>query len=276
MELNRILLVDDDDAVRTTLAKILEMNGFDVVAASNVGEALTHIAKETFDVLLTDLHMPGAGDGMTVVSAMRHSHPAAVTLVFSGYPEMEAAMSAILLQADEILVKPLEIPALVQLIQDKILSRKVAGREPPESVATILERDADSIVRHWLHRVEAHAELTDLPLTSEVRTGHLPQLLKEIIVRLHQPQLLDIQSSLSSAAVAHGRLRYEQRYTAALMIEESRMLQVSIFEALQRNIATVDFSLLLADVMTIADEVDSQLAQSMRSYVIAESSQKAA
>ena len=54
------------------------------------------------------------------------------------------------------------------------------------------------------------------------------------------------------------------------------MLQVSIFEALQRNLATVDFSLLLPDVMTIADEVDSQLAQAMRSYVIAESRERAA
>ncbi|MGH9642734.1 MAG: response regulator transcription factor, partial [Terriglobales bacterium] len=223
-----------------------------------------------------DLHMPGAGDGMTVVSAMRHSHPAAVTLVFSGYPEMQAAMSAILLQADEILVKPLELPTLLQLIQEKLLSRKVAGRALPESVATILARDSERIVQHWRHRVEGHAELADLPLTAEVRTGHLPQMLKEIIVRLHQPHLLDIKSSLSSAAAAHGRLRYEQRYTAALMIEESRMLQVSIFEALQRNMATLDFSLLLADVMTIADEVDSQLAQAMRSYVIAESDQRAA
>ena len=271
MQLNRVLLVDDNDAVRTTLAKILEMNGFDVVAASSVGAALTQISKEKFDVLLTDLHMPGAGDGMTVVSAMRHSHPAAVTLVFSGYPEMQAAMSAILLQADEILVKPLEIPTLIQLIQERISSRTAGARALPESVATILERDAQSIIRHWLNRVEALAELPELSLTSEVRTGHLPQLLREIVVRLHQPHLLDIKSTMSSAAADHGRLRHEQRYTAALMIEESRMLQVSIFEALQRNLATVDFSLLLADVMTIADEVDSQLAQSMRSYMIAES-----
>jgi CheY-like chemotaxis protein len=276
MQLDRILLVDDNDGVRTSLAKVLEMNGFDVVVASSVGEALTHIAGEAFDVLLTDLHMPGAGDGMTVVSAMRHSHPAAVTLVFSGYPEMQAAMSAILLQADEILVKPLEITTLLQLIQEKLLSRKIAGRALPESVATILDRDADSIIRHWLRRVEGHAELSDLALMPELRTGHLPQLLREIIVRLNQPHLLDTKSSLSNAAAAHGRLRYEQRYTAALIIEESRMLQVSIFEALQRNIATVDFSLLLADVMTIADEVDSQLAQAMRSYVTAECEERAA
>jgi len=64
-----------------------------------------------------------------------------------------------------------------------------------------------------------------------------------------------------------GLRRRQQGYTAAMIVEESRMLQVSIFQMLQNNIATVDFSLLLAGVMAIADEVDSQLAQTMSSYV---------
>jgi hypothetical protein len=52
-----------------------------------------------------------------------------------------------------------------------------------------------------------------------------------------------------------------------MMVEESRMLQVSIFETLQRNLASIDFSILLNAVMTIADEVDSQLSQAMDSYI---------
>jgi hypothetical protein len=52
-----------------------------------------------------------------------------------------------------------------------------------------------------------------------------------------------------------------------MMVEESRMLQVSIFQTLQNNLFRVDFSLLLVGVMAIADEVDSQLAQAMTSYI---------
>jgi hypothetical protein len=52
-----------------------------------------------------------------------------------------------------------------------------------------------------------------------------------------------------------------------MMVEESRMLQVSIFQTLQNSLARVDFSLLLVGVMAIADEVDSQLAQAMASYI---------
>ena len=52
-----------------------------------------------------------------------------------------------------------------------------------------------------------------------------------------------------------------------MIVEESRMLQVSIFQTLQNNLFRVDFSLLLVGVMAIADEVDSQLAQTMASYI---------
>ena len=52
-----------------------------------------------------------------------------------------------------------------------------------------------------------------------------------------------------------------------MIVEESRFLQVSIFETLQNNLSTVDFSLLLTDVMTIADEVDSQLKQTIISFM---------
>jgi CheY-like chemotaxis protein len=71
----RLLLVDDDEDLRETLCLILEQGGFDVLSASNVNEALKQIGSHTFDVLVSDLHMPNQGDGLTVVSAMRHANP---------------------------------------------------------------------------------------------------------------------------------------------------------------------------------------------------------
>ena len=71
----------------------------------------------------------------------------------------------------------------------------------------------------------------------------------------------------SAAAVAHGKLRYLQGYSAAMLVHESRILQVTLFGTLQSNLNALDFSLLLPDVMTIADEVDAQLTQSMESFM---------
>jgi len=69
----RVLLAEDDDAVRGMLQEALERDGFEVVVATSVSAGLSRIATEDFSVLLSDLHMPSAGDGFTLVSAMRHT-----------------------------------------------------------------------------------------------------------------------------------------------------------------------------------------------------------
>jgi DNA-binding response OmpR family regulator len=260
----RILLAEDDNAVHDMLQKTMERDGFEVVAVSNVCDALRYIATENFDALLSDLHMPHAGDGFTVVSAMRHTHPRAATLVLSGYPAIDEALSAIRLQADEVLMKPIEIASLREAIRNK-LANPVARRPlPTESVASILEHDLNATIQDWMALVEQDQELTCVPLSFEARTGHLPNLIADLIFRLRLPP--SAKADASTAARQHGDLRREQGYTAAMVVEESRILQVSIFNTLQNNLDKVDFSRVLRDVITIADEVDSQLKQAMVSY----------
>ena len=113
---SKVLLVDDDDAVREMMTQTLQHKGFEVVAAGNVTEALRSIASGSFDVLITDLHMPNPGDGFTVVTAMRHFQPKALTLIVSGYPDVQRAMDTIALEADEIIVKPFDFKRLPDLI----------------------------------------------------------------------------------------------------------------------------------------------------------------
>jgi ActR/RegA family two-component response regulator len=262
----RLLLVDDNENVLLTLKEALKINGFEVTTAAGVNDALHCIAEGKFDVLISDLHMPDRGDGLTVVSAMRNAHPMAVTLVYSGYPEMEEATNAILLQADQILLKPLNINDLVKVVRENLASGSKATRRVTESVATILETDRDRIIELWLSRVEVNKELMKVTLSSHDRTGHLPLLLRDLVARLRRPRSVDVKHPNSKAAHEHGRLRRKQGYSAPLMVEESRMLQVSIFQILQDNLARVDFSLVLVDVMTIADEVDSQLCQAMQTF----------
>jgi DNA-binding response OmpR family regulator len=261
----RILLVDEDDAVRESLGAVLRFSKFEVKTASNVVEAIHLIDTETFDVLLSDLHLPGAGDGFTIVSAMRHRHPEAVTLLFTGFPALKEAMDAILLQADEIMVKPMPIPDLLALIRRKLENRVSLRAANTERVASILERESKTTIAEWLERVEGDSELNHLVLSHDERTGHLPLLLQELVHRLRVPRRLGTKEA-SEGAAAHGKMRYSQGYTIPMMIEESRILQVSIFHTLQANLNVVDFSLLLIDVMTIADEVDSQLKQTIVGY----------
>jgi CheY-like chemotaxis protein len=262
----KILIVDDDNSIRDTLGLVLTHNGFEVSAAANVNEALRLIGSHTFDVLLSDLHMPNAGDGLTVVSAMRHSNPKAVTLIFSGYPEMRDAAAAILLQADEIWAKPLAVEKLVEKIRERLKLGATPARVV-ESVATILEQETQSTISDWLLRVELEPHIISVPLNYQDRCAHLPQLFRDLVTRLRHPLPLGTRALVSPAAVEHGLLRRQQGYSAAMLVEESRMLQVSIFQTLQNNLHRVNFSLVLVSVMAIADEVDSQLAQQMASYI---------
>ena len=142
-----------------------------------------------------------------------------------------------------------------------------------ETVADILERSLETVIREWMVRVENEPELTAIPLSFDDRTGHLPQLLRDVIVRL---RLHDgTRAPISEAASHHGDLRAKQGYTVAMAVEESRLLQVSIFTILHRSQKHLEFSRVLPAVVTIADEVDAQLKQQMLRFMAADARKSA-
>ena len=209
--------------------------------------------------------MPGPADGLTVISAMRHANPETVTILFSAFPQMDIAVKTILAQTDQILVKPSGISTPSKTIRAR-LAQDFFYAKPMESVATILERSIGKTVDAWYARVEQDKGLMNLSLSREEREGYIPHVLKDVVLRLRSDRSLGDKDIISTAAHRHGLLRREQGYSAAMMVDESRALQVSIFETLNKNAEFIDFSLLLKNIMAIADEVDSQLSQAMMSY----------
>jgi hypothetical protein len=135
-------------------------------------------------------------------------------------------------------------------------------------VADILEHQLEGVIQDWLARVEKEPELSAVLLNFQERTGHLPQLLRDVIRRLRLDDAT--QAPISEAASHHGDLRSQQGYTVAMAVEESRLLQVSIFSMLHKSQEHLDFSVLLPAVVTIADEVDAQLKQQMLRFMAAD------
>ena len=142
-----------------------------------------------------------------------------------------------------------------------------------ESVAAILEREMPNLIQEWLDLVEKEPDLTRIPLSFEERTGHLPRLLRDVIKRLGLNS--GTKAPASKAAADHGDLRRKQGYTVAMAVEESRLLQVSIFTTLHKNVNQLEFKALLPDVVTIADEVDAQLKEQMLRFMAADAAAKA-
>jgi hypothetical protein len=133
-------------------------------------------------------------------------------------------------------------------------------------VADILEQKLDSTIHEWLELVEKEPDLIRIPLNFEERTGHLPKLLHDVIARLRLDK--GSKAPISVAASRHGELR--QGYTVAMAVEESRLLQVSIFSMLHKNVKRLAFDALLPNIVTIADEVDAQLKQQMIRFMAAD------
>jgi hypothetical protein len=162
---------------------------------------------------------------------------------------------------------------MIKPVESAAGSKENGGVVTIESVADILERELQTLIQEWLMRVEQEPDLTRIPLNFEERTGHLPHLLHDVISRLR----LDAgtKAPISKAASDHGDLRRRQGYTVAMAVEESRLLQVSIFTTLHRNVKQLEFSALLPDVVTIADEVDAQLKEQMLRFMAADAAEEA-
>lgn len=154
----------------------------------------------------------------------------------------------------------------------RIINREDHILTAVESVVSILEQESSSTIREWVRRVNLTPELANIPLSDADRTAHLPELFSDLISRLRLPR--DVEPTDSIAATAHAKLRFEQGYSAAMLVDESRIFQVATFGTLHLHQNKLDQKDVLLDVMTIADEADRQLTESVRSFMAASNQTK--
>ena len=91
--MEKILVVDDERGLREVLSIMLKRAGYAVTEASDGEEAIGHINKEIFDLVITDLRMPKA-DGMAVLKAVKSSSPETVVLVITAFATADSAVDA--------------------------------------------------------------------------------------------------------------------------------------------------------------------------------------
>jgi len=118
----RILIADDEEAARTTLAQILTEDGFDVRLAADGAQALRVIAAEPPEILLTDLRMPGL-DGAALLDSVRRAHPDVAVVIMTAHGTIRSAVQALREGAEDYLTKPLDVDEVEHLL-DRILRRR--------------------------------------------------------------------------------------------------------------------------------------------------------
>jgi CheY-like chemotaxis protein len=111
-----ILLVDDSDPVRETLADLLEVEGFQTAQAASAAEAMTLLRQDPgFDVLVTDLSMPGE-DGISLIQQARQFQPNLPAILLTGYADEATSVAVVAGGSCHVLRKPVEGDRLIEQI----------------------------------------------------------------------------------------------------------------------------------------------------------------
>jgi len=115
----KILLAEDDRSARTTLTQFLEELEYEVAEASSGGEAIDKIRQAPFDLVVTDLKMPGAS-GLEILKTIQEDVPRTLGILITGHGSVQSAIQAMKLGAFDYLLKPIDLEEL-QIVMDKAL-----------------------------------------------------------------------------------------------------------------------------------------------------------
>jgi DNA-binding NtrC family response regulator len=124
MSKGRILVIDDEDIVRTSCSRALAPEGYEVKLAKNGLEALKMISEEKCDIVLTDLKMPDM-DGIEVLKKIKEGWPEIEVIIITGYQTVDTAVKSIKLGAFDYIEKPFTPDALLAAVA-KAMDRKRA------------------------------------------------------------------------------------------------------------------------------------------------------
>lgn len=260
----KILFLDDEENIRLMLGMYLGEQGFSVKTVGSVPEALKVITQEEFDVLIADLNVGSAGDGFTVVSAMRRTQPQAITFILTGYPAFETALEAIRLQVDDYLTKPTDTEALIRKIHEKLAAPQTHHQIVTRRLSEIISDNVVAISQDWLELVEKDPEISAIKLTEAERIDHIPRVL-EVVLKVSRGE--EISQADKTAARDHGVLRRKQGFTVPLMIRESRLLHDAVGRCVQANLLAVQISYLITDLISIHRTKQILLEESISAFL---------
>lgn len=270
MPATRILLVDDEPSLTETLSHVLAVNGYEVITANTVHEAVNLITSQKFDVLISDLNMGHIADGFTVVHTMRRVNPNCVNFILTGFPAFESALQALRAQVDDYLTKPSDIPKLLETIERKLKDRTPVARQAVQRLSTIIRENIDTIKDRVLVNMKANPELAALPLSDEDRLVYLPQMLTVLADHLDSNLPNEANEDLKRLAQQRGVLRFQQGCPQRFLIQNARIVTQVISNIIYENLLSMNLSYLLLDLNKLNDALLMQLEETSVAYMEAE------
>ncbi|MFY9961077.1 sigma-54-dependent transcriptional regulator [Pseudomonas sp.] len=250
MKAIKVLLVEDDRALRQALGDTLELGGFDYLAVGSAEEALEAVAQDAFSLVVSDVNMPGM-DGHQLLGLLRARQPQLPVLLMTAHAAVERAVEAMRQGAVDYLVKPFEPRALLDLVARHALG-VVAGVADEGPVAC---EPASAQLLELAARV-ARSDSTVL-ISGESGTGKevLARFIHQQSTRVNQPfvaincaaipdnmleaTLFGHEKGSFTGAIAAQAGKFEQAHGGTLLLDEiSEMplgLQAKLLRVLQER-----------------------------------------
>ncbi len=209
---SKILVVDDEPNVLLTVQAILQQEGYEVDAVNDGAGALAVIRERHYDLVLTDLKMPGL-DGFAVLNEVRKRAPDTVTVVLTGYGSVGSALDAVQAGAYDYLLKPVEIPELKQAVRRSLERKRLSEIDTlyriSRTVATSLDapgiiNDLGEAVRRVLGVANACLVTLDRSLSPENCDAVLASTLADpaVAVPLRAGEIITPENRAAGAAAA--------------------------------------------------------------------------
>lgn len=185
--MSKILLIDDQESVLTSLSILLRRNGYDVICGRSVIDATDELARQPFDLIITDLRMSSHLDGMQVLQSSLDKDPSVPVIIMTGYATIENAVEAIKLGAFDYITKGFTNKEFLEKVSSALSSRKPSKTtetpetERPEGFEEIIG-ESPEIIR-VLRLVERVAP-SDSPVLIQGESGTGKELIAQAIHRL--------------------------------------------------------------------------------------------
>ena len=134
----RILVVDDDDTIRTTMKAILQDEGYIVDLASTGKEAIQKSQENNYNVALLDIRLPDM-EGVELLKLLKDGVPRTRKIMVTGYPSLQNAISALNKNADAYLLKPVDVEKLLNTVKQQLEIQENERKFSEEKVAEFIE-----------------------------------------------------------------------------------------------------------------------------------------
>lgn len=123
-----ILVIDDEAALRKTLARVLQQAGFEVTTAESAEQGLDFLKTTHFDMILTDLRMPGI-QGLEALKFIHANYPSLPVVLFTAQPDVNSAVEALRHGATDYLMKPLKPEVIIERTRGILLKQQTEKRK---------------------------------------------------------------------------------------------------------------------------------------------------